>query len=216
MQVSDDCSEQLLRWVQPERSRSYLVLCRGSVELATVERDQQRPTQILATWGKESWLFVGQQLFDPAVKIYPGPTCGRTAQAQPLAWLDHESCWPELRLLLAAGRCYSWLWQRDSSEAYCTCRLASPQGTALLLRIQMPASQRTSAPLRRCKLLLFPSAKSLPDLPLLIVLSPYLLLLGQQLSGPPPRRCTLLAEDVAAEVLEALAAFLGELLGHLH
>jgi hypothetical protein len=48
MPASSDSSEQSLLWVQPERSRSYLVLRKGSVELATFARDQQRPELIRA------------------------------------------------------------------------------------------------------------------------------------------------------------------------
>ncbi|GER84372.1 MAG: hypothetical protein IMW90_18230 [Thermogemmatispora sp.] len=219
MPASSDSSEQPLLWVQPERSRSYLVLRRGSVELATFERDRQRPTQILATCGSESWLFVGQRLFDPAVKIYPDSARGRTAEARPLAWLDGASRWPELRLLLATGRCYSWFWQREVPLASCTCQpapSAQQEARPALLRIHMAAWQRPAAHLKHCQLQLFPAADGLPELPLLITLSPYILLLGQEQSGPPPQRRSLLVEEVAGGILETLATFLGELLAHWH
>ncbi|WP_052890197.1 hypothetical protein [Thermogemmatispora carboxidivorans] len=219
MPASSDSSEQPLLWVQPERSRSYLVLRRGSVELATFERDRQKPTQILATCGSESWLFVGQQLFDPAVKIYPGPDGDRAANAQPLAWLDSESHFPELCLLLADGRRYCWVWRREVPLASCTCQLApSAQQEAgpALLRVHMRARQRPTAHLKHCQLQLFPATEDLPELPLLITLSPYILLLGQEQSGPPPQRRSLLGEEVAGGILETLATFLGELLAHWH
>ncbi|MBX5459413.1 MAG: hypothetical protein IRZ31_21185 [Thermogemmatispora sp.] len=215
MQASDDSSGQPLLWLQPERRRSYLVLRKGSVELATFERDQQRPTQILLTFGSESWLLLGQQLFDPAVKIYPGPARDRAADAQPLAWLDSESRFPELRLLLADGRCYCWVWRRSTALASCTCQMLSTQGP-VLLRIHMPAWQPSRARLKDCQLQLFPAAEGLTELPLLVALSPYILLLGQEESGPAPRRRSLAGEEVVSEVLEAIVTFLGELLGHLH
>jgi hypothetical protein len=80
----------------------------------------------------------------------------------------------------------------------------------------MPAWQRPTAHLKRCRLQLFSAADGLPELPLLMTLSPYLLLLGQEQSGPLPRRRSLLAEEVAGGILETLATFFGELLAHWH
>ncbi|WP_146747065.1 hypothetical protein [Thermogemmatispora tikiterensis] len=65
-------------------------------------------------------------------------------------------------------------------------------------------------------MLLFPEARDLPALPLLVVLSPYLLVLGQEQHGPLPRRRSLPGGEVVAGLLAGILTVPGELLGHLH
>jgi hypothetical protein len=215
MQILRESGGMALHWVQPDRAVARFVLRRGTAELATFARDPQRPTLVRARVGAASWLFVGQQLFDPALKIYAGTTRVAPTAARPLAWMDSECQFPELRLLFADGQCYYWLWQRKALHVTCTCRAASAPRQEVL-RIQMPAFQSTTACLQYCTLLLFPAARDLPALPLLVALSPYLLLLGQEQQGPLPRWPSLPGEEVAEGLVEFIATVLGELLGHLH
>jgi len=152
---------QELQWIRPQRLRLAFELHAGEVELATL--DWAGRARALGTWaggqyriGREGWL-------RPRTLIYEA---GSTSSGEPIAVFTHRGG----TLNFSNSRTFVW----KKPKGWTTERVWQDAAASVLVRCRPARWRRPSA------VTIEPAATHLPEVPLLVLLGQFLMVLAEQ------------------------------------